>query len=355
MMAEYWMPEYMPAFECKMGACRCCCCEGWDITVSLKEYYQLLSLPCSPYLRKRLDGAFHLSAVPSPEHYAQITPRFDGNCPLRLRDGRCGLQVECGEESLSAICRTYPRSFRYRGETFEAACANSCEQTLEMLLNIRAPLTFVKAILDRPALADDLRPQGQKNDKAVRLLSLQTLQNRKEPLERRLRRLGRVVAAFEQTGALALDNGELPAVPQEIPWILSIQHDLVSLMESMDSKRREEAPSIERALGLNADETVGEKAAAAYRAAGERLDSALPEQEIWMEQILVNHVFFEGFPYSDRQEDLHHAYMALCGTYALLRVLARGCETKQSFVDRMARAFRMIEHSRFDWNAAVVL
>ena len=84
----YLVPDYYPAFACKMGACRSACCEGWPISFSLTDYFKLLSVECSPELRRKIDGAMHLCEYPSPEAYAQITPRYDGQCPMRLADGR---------------------------------------------------------------------------------------------------------------------------------------------------------------------------------------------------------------------------------------------------------------------------
>lgn len=106
---EYLMPDYFPDFHCKMGACRSACCEGWPISFSLTDYFRLLSVECSPDLRRKLDCAMHISDHPSPEAYAQISPRYDGQCPMRLDDGRCALHAELGDGVLAAVCRLYPR------------------------------------------------------------------------------------------------------------------------------------------------------------------------------------------------------------------------------------------------------
>ena len=130
----YLVPDYFPAFRCKMGACRRACCEGWPVTITMTDYFRLLGADCSPDLRRRIDCALHLAPHPSPEGYAQITPRYDGQCPLRHEDGRCALHAELGEESLALVCRLYPRGIR-QGEALECSCANSCEAVPEMLLN----------------------------------------------------------------------------------------------------------------------------------------------------------------------------------------------------------------------------
>lgn len=68
------IPDYFPFFACKIGTCRHACCQGWPISITLQNYFDLLGLDCSPDLRRRLDGGMHLADNPSPEHYAQFSP-----------------------------------------------------------------------------------------------------------------------------------------------------------------------------------------------------------------------------------------------------------------------------------------
>ena len=84
MEEPYLVPDYFPAFSCKMGACRRPCCEGWPISVSMKDYFRLMGADCSAELRRRLDSGLHLSLHPSEDAYAQILPRYDGVCPLHM-------------------------------------------------------------------------------------------------------------------------------------------------------------------------------------------------------------------------------------------------------------------------------
>ena len=90
----FLVPDYYPEFVCKCGECRACCCGcGWGIAVGMEEYFDLLGRDCSPELRDRLDTAFHLADDRSPEHYAMVTPKYDGSCRLQREDGLC--MVHC--------------------------------------------------------------------------------------------------------------------------------------------------------------------------------------------------------------------------------------------------------------------
>ena len=132
MEEPYLVPDYYPAFSCKMGACRAACCEGWPITVSMENYFRLLGVGCSKSLRDRLDVGLRMVDRPTPECYARFNPQYDGNCPLRMEDGRCAIHAELGEDTLPDICRLYPRGIRL-DQDCECSCANSCEAVLELL------------------------------------------------------------------------------------------------------------------------------------------------------------------------------------------------------------------------------
>jgi len=101
---EYLVPDYYSRFSCKMGACRSACCTGWPISFSLNDYFRLIGSDCSPQLRDRLDRGVRIALEPTPEVYAQIAPRWDGECPMRLDDGRCAIHAELGCEGACAAC-----------------------------------------------------------------------------------------------------------------------------------------------------------------------------------------------------------------------------------------------------------
>ena len=54
---DYLVPDYYQAFRCKTGQCRTPCCDGWPVTFSMPDYFKLLSVECSPELKRQLDSA----------------------------------------------------------------------------------------------------------------------------------------------------------------------------------------------------------------------------------------------------------------------------------------------------------
>lgn len=112
---DFLVPDNYADFHCKCGQCRHTCCDGWAVTFPREDYFRLLSVPCSPELRRKLDTSLHLADDPTPERYAELLPNWEGHCPLQRADGLCALQAECGEDAISSTCRYYPRGHPHDG------------------------------------------------------------------------------------------------------------------------------------------------------------------------------------------------------------------------------------------------
>ena len=367
---EYLMPDYYPDFHCKMGTCRAACCEGWPISFSLTDYFKLLSVECSPDLRRKLDCAMHISDHPSPEVYAQISPRYDGQCPIRLDDGRCALHAELGDGVLAAVCRLYPRGVR-TGEVHECSCANRYEAVIELLFNRQEKIRFVSLPMDSevpeiPSRQFHFENAGREQE--IRLWLISQVQNRRCPLPQRLVLLGESLEALSQaltTGnhqrvdALLSGKETLPA-----PEKITVDHDHLRfglqvanrMMEIMDERSDSIRAYGEKALRYFGE---GESEYQKYVTASNHLAEMIPQWETWFEHMLVNHMFFAQFPFQDRPVDLMDEFIALCAIYILLRFLCVGCMADQTdaekAIDVAAAAFRLIDHTEFDRYAAPML
>ena len=369
MEEPYLVPDYFPAFSCKMGACRRPCCEGWPISVSMKDYFRLMGVECSPELRRRLDGGLHLSLHPTPDAYAQILPRYDGVCPLHMEDGRCLLHAECGGDALAAVCRLYPRGVR-NGEDRECSCANSCEAVIELLLHRPEPLGFISVthdfvLPDMPPRKHHFNTAGR--EQAIRLWLFRQLQRREYPLPQRLLLLGQALHAMEdalsaqdsaQVGALLSGEVVIPAPELPLPSRETLLRGLAAvegMLAALDQRSNSIREYGEEALQYLTD---GD-AYARYEAATARLEAILPQWETWLEHLLVNHMYFVQFPFQDRPVPLKDEYLSLVAVYALLRCLLVGCLAEQGdevhAVDVAAAAFRLVDHTAFDLYAAPLL
>ena len=361
---EYLMPDYYPAFACKMGACRTACCEGWPITFSLEDYYHLMGEECSPQMRRRLDGALRIKLQPTPEAYAEISPRYDGSCPMRLEDGRCALHAEMGEGALSYVCRLYPRGVR-TADGYECSCANSCEAVLELLFTRDEPIEFIRRELtfDVPkAAARSFFFETLGRGQEIRLWLIRQMQNQTLPMPQRLMAMGHALWALDEALATRdeaqvdrLLRGRrrmMPLQPQELTqghldFGLKIARGMIELLD-------ERSESI-RAYGEAALAYFG-SSFTRYAVARAHFETLVPKWEIWFEHMLVNHMFFSQFPFQDRPVSLKDEFIALSAVYVLLRFLGIGWmqdkEDISAFVDVAAAVFRLVDHTAFDRYAA---
>ncbi len=369
MEGTYLVPDYFPAFVCKMGACRRPCCEGWPISVTMKDYFHLLSVDCSPELRRKLDCALHLAPRPTEEAYAQILPRYDGACPLHLPDGRCALHAECGDGVLAAVCRLYPRGVR-NGQDRECSCANSCEKVIEMLLHRAEPMSFITiqrdfGLPDAPPRRHFFHTAGREQE--IRLWLIAQVQKRGMSLPQRMLLLGTALHAVDDalsarddarvdallTGREVLDPPKtiIPGGAELLSGLSTMEHMLVTLEQDSSSIR---AFSDAALAYFHSGEPFTH-----YEASVARFEALLPNWEVWLEQLLVNHMFFVQFPFQDRPVSLGDEYLSLCAVYMLLRCLLLGNlgegGDEDRAVDVAAAAFRLVDHTEFDRFAGPLL
>jgi hypothetical protein len=255
---------------------------------------------------------------------------------------------------------------------YECSCSNSCEGVVEMLLFRTEPLKFMRMNLsfcrdDDPVSFRQTAEARQRN--AVRDASIRILQDRSRPFPERMISLGGFIGEISH-GDTDIDGtiAELPEFkyPADDIYAITILHNLISWFEENkpECAAHEYFTGAQNYLGIEGlaelDEAAASAAAEKYHAARVDFRQSYPDFSTMSEQILVNHVFYSGFPYSDPRNSLWEDYMALCAVYAFARLLLKTCcymgggeEIKP--VDVVAAAFRLIGHSGFDRNAAILL
>lgn len=362
----FWVPDYYERFRCKADTCRTNCCHGWGITISMQDYYRLLGVPCSQELRRKLDVSLHPVHDPDPQRFAQIQPDWQGNCPLQRPDGLCALQAECGEEILSSTCRYYPRGVRTAFED-ECCCSGSCEGVLETMFAQREPIRLVQRELTFE-LPLPPRAEGEKDAGDARQIQrewLAILQDRRYSLSERMQRLCCAAHALhreEGRGPIAQMEAALSCFePEALGSALeafSVQRDMLCVMAQHSENIRPFAQEAMDNLGLEEGEERLTYAYARYERAAAHLEAVLPDWDVCFEHMLVNHVLYQGYPYSVRHESVWDECMALCALYASLRMLTVGYmaqrKERSDFVDVCAAAFKLYDHSNFDHNAMVL-
>jgi hypothetical protein len=338
---KYIVPEYYKDFKCKTGECRHSCCEGWPIRISTKEYYHLLGIKCSDELRARLDCALKISLEASNECYKQISTDWHGICMLHGEDGLCTLQVELGENNLPEVCQLYPRNTKHLTEVHNCSCSNSCEEVVELLLNNKNTLLFVENDLS-------IDPEFVINLSSIKYecckKSISIIQDRSVSLPERFNNLGN----FLHGADIYLTR------PDNLSFAFQLQdvfdhyfENSVSVCDYCNASQTYFDIDGKEKLSVEDLNTILEK----YISASEHLESILPDWQILFEQLIVNHMFYNNFPYTDNQEKVNDAFLSLTTMYSFLRFNILGYMSdktiSENLVDYLAAMFRLIEHSNF--------
>lgn len=358
----YTVPDYYKDFVCKSSACRRTCCKGWGVSLSMREYFRLLGITCSKKLRKSLDCAFYSANDRDSERYVLFRKNQDGDCPLHLADGYCGIQKECGEAVLPAVCRYYPRAVR-AGVAYECSCSASCERVAEMLIGRRGKLMFELRELTFE-LASDAPPEKDAAKSAfyiaVRIRCLEILQNRDYTLPERLYMQGAFVREIYKKGIKTAEGLQESISDYTNCRLAAAEADAVAGFGQIRTiAQRFEADCLSLGGFGETVESVYAEGGDAYLTARDKFEAAFPDWQIMFENLLVNHLFYDRFPFSDKYGSIKDSYFALCGAYAFLRYMAIGYTfakpATNDFVDVVAASFRLIEHSAFDKNVEILM
>lgn len=357
----FTVPDIYPEFKCKISSCRQTCCYGWEITFGMEEYFRLIGMNCPRDLRKRIDGSVYVLDHPTRERYAVLAKRYDGECPMHDPDGYCALQRHCGEDALTDVCRFYPRSPHTRHAN-ECSVAASCEAVCELLFAKKEPISFINVPLDfrnvfTTAQDDDIRTKFYV---PIRKRLVSVMQKRDVPLSARLSFAAAFAAeldvAFEKGAdaaeALLSTDGASPSTEKK-PTDFSALGIAVKLLSGFDF-RHSVYPFAQKAAENLGFET--ESFPENYEKAKSGFEKAFPEWERMFENVLVNHFFYEGLPFSDDGCSFSDNMKAMCAVYGIWRTAAVGytmtSPDMNSLVDVTAAFFRLAENSPLPTNLA---
>ena len=343
----FTVPDYYKDFVCKGGDCRDSCCVEWKVTIPMNQYFLLHGLNCKKSVKDKIDRTFRPFMNPTPERYAEIVHNHNGDCPLHKSNGYCLLHESCGEEALPWVCRYYPRGPRI-DLAYEASCANSCEKTLELLFSNDDLIKFEKLdlvfLMDKPK--DIIQEERKLLYEKVRNNIFAILLNRPFLLSKRIIHLGIYLKALEINPNIELSDIDF-SFEEPKKDINESYQILWEIFDDLYGRYPRLTEQLEGAKSLYINKDVN----STYLLARESFELILPNHEILFEKLLINDIFFKQFPFQ-KNFSVWDQYIALCGTYLLLRYLAINLmfykRTKDDFIDIISKSFTVITHSEFD-------
>ena len=337
MNKKLWIEtDYFSQFKCKADKCKRCCCSGWVIPVSKKEYYKLLTLDCSKQLADKIESCFVSPDFPTEERYRIISPNYLGNCPMLDENGLCMIHKELGPEALAQVCNSYPRSLKKVNNIYQANCSNSCEAVVELLLS-KDKLTF-KAVESNDS--PNIYVNTNEDLTSVAMYFTQIIQDRALPLNKRI---GKIVHYLNNND---IDNNDsLFGFKQVLNFVTT-----VSVNSQIYDEFKEK---------LLSSYTLDEDGLNKYKQDELEFENNYPNWMIYFENIIINHLYYMDIPYVDSRINPKDCTEGLCLGYGLMKLIC-SCMTKQdhsleNLVYVISDIFHLVEHTPFYYNAHILI
>jgi hypothetical protein len=246
----------------------------------------------------------------------------------------------------------------------ECSCSNSCEKVIELLLQDDEVVTFEEKLLsfDMTLSSSNITEEEKKMYNGINNLCYLLITNREMFLPRRIVLLGRVMQSIQKAKDANLSiNYESISVD----FIIKDYKIVKDIAYSFDIQKKlllhfaKQSPSIqtysEKVFKLLSQGNEIDQ----YLNAKKHFYEIFKNPEIMFEKILVNHLFFTQFPFSNKYETLWDEFESFCGVFMFIRFLAICYMVDKyslnDFVDVISAAFRLIDHTNFDRNVDLLL
>ncbi len=351
MKREFLVPDYYKNFRCKGPDCRDSCCKEWKVTIPMKQYFFLHSLSCEKRVKDLIDKSFRPLYTPTPDRYAELVHLYNGNCPLLLDNGYCLLHQSCGPEVLPLVCQYYPRSMK-SNYLYECSCANSCEHTLELLFSDLHPVKF--EVVDLEFIMSDRFGETTNEEKIIyrkiRNQCFAFLSNRKLSLKDRVFRLSESLWYYqgkEDTLKIKTEQFDLQEVLGDLT-AFSIVTILIDNLKEFYPRLVDDLNKIK----FKSNDLLSE-----YLDKNHRLEVLFFIQEIYFEKMLVNHLFYNQFPFNENIKGVSNSAISILGIYTLFKyltvMLVDELKNKEDLIDLWSRIFTVVAHSSLEKNLLI--
>lgn len=337
----YFRPEYVGKFQCDGTTCSNNCCErAWDIFIDAATYEN--------YLQHYPQIAEHIKYSDAKRQYCMVMDEH-GRCPFLTEKKFCGLQLEHGENFLSATCALYPRITYNFGKFLEQSMTLTCPTVAEMVLFGREPLKFelVTVPAEKLGLNTFQMPEKFREHMIdIQVAEISILQERTLTINQRLIVLGFFLERLEKISADELDGDALikliaayeskSFLVSEVPSMLASVHfnalNFVGLMlnifESLYSvmhleRGRRFVNAVAEILQLKPDENNSVSAAsvaARYENLAAERKNFSEQYATFLENYLVNDLFTNCYPWRFLASIMQN-YAMFAATYKVFELM----------------------------------
>ena len=199
-----WAPAWMKDFQCLAGDCPEVCCQQWNVDVDPAHAESLRHIP-DPELQELMDRVLRSAVIRRPGsrkadriHRLQLLSQPDRRCPLLNERNECRLHKKFGPYILCDTCYFHPKTFFQIDEQTVLSACLSCPECVRLALTREEPVAFThfETEIDPNAewleteliASPDARHLLREREVLIRQLCT-LLQDRSDPIERRLKKL----------------------------------------------------------------------------------------------------------------------------------------------------------------------
>ncbi|MDH6371026.1 lysine-N-methylase [Paenibacillus sp. PastF-3] len=346
------VPEYLERFSCIGSDCEDTCCVGWRVDIDKKTYKKYKNVNdremkplLNKHIKRRRSNALEIN-------YAKIVMDSNTACPLLNEEKLCSIQKTLGEDYLSNVCSTYPRTTNQVNETLEKSATLSCPEVARLVLLNPNGIQF-NEIEESIDVRNFMNMQINTNREIsstkidsyfwdLRIFTIQVLQNRSYSISHRLIILGMF---YQKIQGYHLE-GRLDDIPQQISSYSSLIedgsfHDALAgittsttiqmqlLKELTDIRVNKGVQSFRyiecfgellEGIQYTNDSTVEEITKRYQLAYSEYYAPFMTPNEYILENYLVNYVYKNLFPSTNTITDVFDSYILLVVHFSLIKL-----------------------------------
>lgn len=378
-------PRYVSNFRCNGSDCEDSCCSGWNVFIdktTYKKYRECADKKLQSQMSKNVTRT--RNDIANDNSYAKIKLQADGSCPFLDENKLCCIQKNIGEENLSLVCTTYPRSSNSVDGKIEKALTMSCPEALRVALfqpNVMEFDEVEEDVSTRNIIYSVINTVEGKPAKRperyfweLRIFTIAVLQNRNYFLWQRLIIIGMFYKKINQLVAddqlneitksisqytYMIEQGllkeELEAIPTNHIIQMKLMKYLVAAKISKGTKIQGFIDCYNEFLqGIECTSEVDvEEGIVLYNQSYNQYYQPYMEQNAYiMENYMVNYVFKNLFPFAGEKQ-IFDNYVMMIVHYAMIKMLLIGMagfhkdkfDNKQ--VAKLIQSFaKVVEHDK---------
>ena len=339
-------------FTCLAEECEDTCCQHWSM--------QLDSVTFAKYQDEKPEL---LAAVEIDSNGGHIMRKdSQTGCCVKFADGKCGIQLEYGEEFLGDACALYPRITRKIGDIIIQTATMSCPEIARLALYGENPFAFATTEIKRiphdtkNVLPDEITPQDALAIHAAFIAATEGENASAEHIFARINSASNSlqnIAKKDWLGAtpvyLRLADGRLPAPETNINDQFNLLHALCGLVvasqKSTPPRLAQTISDIETALHTKLDwENVLIHTSDDSLQAYNNLQKTQKLDNLILKKWLAAQLSAAFFPFAGLGETLSEKMTIIGVRFAILRLAIMSKPDKQDMVRIVQSLSRFLDH-----------